>query len=196
MLDRDAQAVVERLEAALGISGLSLRQFARALGTSPSRFCAYRTGRTAPSAVFLLRAERLADALSRARRDQVPSSIDAVEALRRAARRGDEDWTYTLALELRDRLRHVLRSHPGLSAAWEAHPPTLEARWMTLVAAFVSHEFDRAGLPAPRWTHTESLSTAWVLDSPRLTEATIKAQTPQWLADRNIFIAEKDLGTV
>ncbi len=194
-MDQDGQAVVDRLNDALSKSGLSLRQFAHALGTSPSRFSAYRSGQTAPSAPFLLRAERIADALCRARRDAIPTSIDAIDSLRRAAKRGDEDWTYAIALELRDRLHDILCRHKDLAAAWEAQPPAVEGRWKALAAAFVSHEFDEAGLPAPRWTDSARLNTEWVLDTPRLTDAEIKAQTPEWLADRNIYIAEKDLVT-
>lgn len=195
MLDQDAQAVIDRLNDALQKSGLSLRQFAHALGTSPSRFSAYRSGRTAPSAPFMLRAERIADALCRARRDGIPSSIDAIGSLRRAADGGDEDWTYAIALELRDRLRDILSRHKHLAAAWEAQPPAIEGRWKALAAAFVSHEFHEAGLSAPQWTDSARLDTEWVLDTPRLTDAEIRGQTPEWLADRNIYIAEKDLVT-
>ena len=194
-MDQDTQAVTERLNDALTKSGLSLRQFAHALGTSPSRFVAYRTGRTAPSAAFLLRAERIADALSRAREGRIPSSIDAVDALRRAAKRGDEDWTYALALEIRDRLHDILNNQSQHAEAWEAQPPRVDYRWTALTAAFVSHEFSQAGLTPPRWTATEPLEDAWVLDTPRLTEAEIREQTPAWLAERNIFIAAKDLVT-
>jgi transcriptional regulator with XRE-family HTH domain len=194
-MDQDTQAVIERLNEALAKSGLSLRQFAHALGTSPSRFSAYRSGQTAPSAAFLLRAQRIADALSQARRDRIPSSIDAIETLRRAAKRGDEDWTYALTLEIRDRIRAILLSHKELAPAWEAQPPPVEARWKALAAAFVSREFNEAGLTAPKWTATERLDSEWVLDTPRLTEAEIKQQTPAWLAERNIFIAAKDLVT-
>ncbi len=194
-MDQDAQAVIDRLNDALRKSGLSLRQFAHALGTSPSRFSAYRSGQTAPSASFMLRAERIADALCRARRDGIPTSIDAFDSLRRAVKRGDEDWTYALTLELRDRLRDILRRHRDLAGAWEAQPPAIESRWRALAAAFVSHEFDEAGLRPPRWTDSARLNTEWVLDTPRLTGAEIKAQTPAWLADRNIYIAEKDLVT-
>lgn len=172
-----------------------MRQFAHALGTSPSRFSAYRSGQTAPSAAFLLRAERIAAALSQARRDKIPSLSDAVDALRRAAKKGDEDWTYALALELRDRLHDILTQHRDLAAAWEAQPPAVEPRWKTLTAAFVGREFTNAGLAAPKWTDAERLDTEWVLDTPRLTEAEIKQQTPDWLAERNIFIAAKDLIT-
>ena len=194
-MDQDTQAVIERLTDALATSGLSLRRFAHALGTSPSRFSAYRSGQTAPSAAFLLRAERIAAALSEARRDKIPSSIDAIDALRRAAKRGDEDWTYALALELRDRLHDILARHRELAAAWEAQPPAVEPRWKALSAAFVGHEFNNAGLTAPKWTDVERLDAEWVLDTPRLTEAEIKQQTPDWLAERNIFIAAKDLIT-
>lgn len=195
MLDQDTQAVTERLSDALSRSGLSLRQFARALGTSASRFSQCKSGQTAPSAAFLLRAERIATALSTARRDRIPSSIDAFQALRRAANKGDEDWTYALALESRERLRDILKHHPDLASAWEAQPAALEDRWHTLLAAFIAHEFESAGLAAPSWTRTPALDEAWVLDTPRLTEQQIRDQTPAWLAERGIYIATKDLIT-
>lgn len=194
-MDQDTQAVIERLNDALGKSGLSLRKFAHALGTSPSRFVAYRNGQTAPSAAFLIRAERIADALAQAREGRIPSSIDAIDALRRGMKKGDEDWTYSLALEIRDRLHSLLRSHRELAPAWEAQPPAIEDRWQALTAAFVGREFDQVGLTPPRWTATKPLESEWVLDTPRLTDAQIKDQTPPWLAERNIFIAEKDLVT-
>ena len=197
MINQDTQAVVDRLDVAVATSGLSMRRFAHALGTSPSRLSSYRTGRVAPSAAFLLRAERIADALRQARRDRVPTVLDAMESIRRADIRGDEDWTYALALEARDRLRDTLRSNRSIAATWEVQPPTNVAeRWRTLVAAFVSHEFVEAGLPAPWWTEAPKLATEWVLDTPRLSEREIKRQTPGWLAERNIFIAEKDLVTL
>ncbi|MXG92076.1 helix-turn-helix domain-containing protein [Nocardioides flavescens] len=195
MLDQDAAAVIDRLDRALTTSGLSLRQFARALGTSPSRFVAYRSGRTAPSAAFLLRAERIGDALGRAREQHVPSSIEAAAALRRATKRGDDDWTWAIALEVRDRLRDVLEHRRDLAAAWEAQPPAVDDHWDALIAAFVDHEFSQAGLPAPKWTARHSLEQPWVLDTPRLTDDQVRAQTPEWLAERNIFVATKDLVT-
>lgn len=195
--DQDTQAVVRRLDAAVAASGLSMRQFAHALGTSPSRFSSYRTGKVAPSAALLLRAERIAKALREARRDSVPTAIDALRSIRRAAARGDDDWTYALALQARDRLRDLLRHRESLAGAWEAQPPPSAGdRWRTLLAAFVNHEFIDAGQPAPAWTTAPKLDTEWVLDTPRLSTKEIKRQTPAWLAERNIFIAEKDLVTL
>jgi len=197
VMNQDTQAVIERLDAAVATSGLSMRRFAHALGTSPSRLSSYRTGRVAPSAAFLLRAERIANALRQARRGSVPTVLDAMESIRRADSRGDDDWTYALALEARDRLRDTLRRHRSLAATWEVQPPSNVAdRWRTLIAAFVSHEFAEAGLPAPSWTEAPKLATEWVLDTPRLSESEIRRQTPDWLAERNIFIAEKDLVTL
>lgn len=197
VIDQDTRAVIDRLDAAVSTSGLSLRRFAHALGTSPSRLSSYCTGRVAPSAAFLLRAERIADALRQARRDNVPTILDATDAVRRADSRGDGDWTYALALEARDRLRDILDHHRSHAETWEIQPPAnLAHRWTTLVAAFVSHEFTEAGLPVPPWTAGLRLDTEWVLDTPRVSEAEIKRQTPDWLVERNIFIAEKDLVTL
>ena len=197
MIGQDTQAVIDRLDAAIAASGLSLRQFAHALGTSPSRLSSYRTGRVAPSAAFLLRAQRIAHALRQARRDSVPTILDAMESIRRADSNHDDDWTYALALEARDRLRDTLRRHRSLAATWEIQPPsTVADRWRTLVAAFANHEFVEAGLPVPPWTEAPKLANEWVLDTPRLSESEIKRQTPDWLAERNIFIAEKDLVTL
>ena len=195
-MDQDTQAVIECLDDAVASSGLSMRRFAHAVGTSPSRLSSYRTGRVAPSAAFLLRAERIASALRQARRDNIPTLLDAMESIRRADSRSDDDWTYALALEARDRLRDILRRHRSLAATWEVQPPsTVAERWRALVAAFVSHEFAEAGLPAPPWTEAPKLDTEWVLDTPRLSAREVKRQTPHWLAERNIYIAEKDLVT-
>jgi len=196
-MDQDTEAVAERLRAAVAGSGLSMRQYAHALGTSPSRFSTYASGKVAPSAAFLLRAERIAGALGQARRDGFPSVIDAFDSIHRAAGKGDDDWTFAVALEARDRLRDILSRRRSLASAWEAQPPsTVETRWATLIAALVSHEFVEAGLPAPPWTEGRRLDVAWVLDTPRLSAREVKRQAPQWLAARNIFIADKDLVTL
>lgn len=124
------------------------------------------------------------------------SAREAVAGLRLAISRGDEDRVFAVALEVRDRLREALGRGEDLAAAWLSCPAGLDARWFALLAAFVSREFENAGFLAPRWAATSRLETAWVLDTPRLTDAEIRAQTPAWLEVRNIFIAAKDLGTL
>lgn len=58
--DQDAKAeVVNRLRSLLNRSGLSQREFAAQLGTSPSRFSTYLNGKVTPGADLLVRAERV-----------------------------------------------------------------------------------------------------------------------------------------
>lgn len=47
--------VARRIRDAIAVSGLSLRQFAAAIGTSPSRLSTYATGKVQPSAALFLR---------------------------------------------------------------------------------------------------------------------------------------------
>ncbi|GAB3665436.1 hypothetical protein GCM10027596_31610 [Nocardioides korecus] len=124
-----------------------------------------------------------------------PTALDAAAALRAAAALGQGDWTYSVALEVRDQLRVNLPRCLGLVDEWETRPSGLDERWLTLLAAFAAHEFDTAGLPAPAWTLEARLEEAWVLDTPMLPDAEVVEQTPDWLAARNIYIAPKDLGT-
>lgn len=67
----DAGAVRRRVERAIGASGLSLRKFADAAGTSPARLSSYRTGKVIPRADVLVRIERVSRELHEARM-QVP----------------------------------------------------------------------------------------------------------------------------
>lgn len=128
------------------------------------------------------------------------SAGDAVEALKRAVARGDDDWTLAVALEARDQLREALSQreggHAALERAWASCPAGLEAPWHVLLAALAGHEFEDAGVQAPGWTVAALLDSVWVLDTPRLIEAEVRAETPKWLAQRNIFVAVKDLGTL
>ncbi|SDS85150.1 hypothetical protein SAMN04488570_2859 [Nocardioides scoriae] len=136
---------------------------------------------------------------ARGLRGPVPSAQEAADAVRVAMARGDGDRTFAVVLEVRDRLRDALalREEPALVAdAWVRRPTGLEGPWFVLLAVLVHHEFERVNLPPPAWTAAQQLPTAWVLDTPRLTDAEIRDQTPTWLAARNIYIAVKDLGTL
>lgn len=70
-MDCDTRAVVDALDAAREQSGLTNAEFARAVGTSPSRYSMYRTGKVAPAATFLVRALRIAKALAAADREEI-----------------------------------------------------------------------------------------------------------------------------
>lgn len=79
---------------------------------------------------------------------------------------------------------------------WDAEPSTGEAQWDALLAAFTEHCLEESGRPAPSWTSKHALTKAWTLDTPRMSEAQIQADTPDWLTKYNIFIAKKDLVTI
>lgn len=195
-LDRDTAAVTDSLDEALATSGLSLRQFATALGASPSRLCSYRTGKSAPSAAFMFRARRIAQALAAARGARLPTSLDAARAITKADARGNDDRTLAIALEIRDRLRATLAEAQACAEAWEAAPALPNPRWATLLSALVAHEFTESGRRPPTWTNGRCLAHPWIVDSLHFSPDEVRAQTPEWLAERNVFISPHDLMTV
>ena len=199
-MDEDIQAVVEGLGEALTDSGLTQADFAAALGTSASRFSAYRAGKTAPSAAFYLRALRLAASLKAARERGLMTPQSAAREIRRALRQGDNLWALKMTLQGRDHLRELLRGHDDASRAWTAAPrSTGDRRWDALLAALTEHEYEAADRTAPNWAnaHDKRLDAedAWVLPSLLFDEAEVRAATPDWLAEHGVYAAERDLVT-
>ncbi len=187
---------MKELERALGVSGLSQAAFAAALGTSASRFSTYRRGTTVPSAAFFLRAKRIANDLQAAARRGWVSPPVAMEAIADALDEGDEIWAYKIALQMRDHLRESLAAGPTLAGAWDAAPGiSSHPEWRVLLAALVAHEFQSAGEDAPRWTWGSRADQDWVLGSPLMSDQAVRRATPSWLAERRIFVAERDLLT-
>ncbi|MFC9687251.1 helix-turn-helix domain-containing protein [Kribbella sp. NPDC056951] len=192
-MDKDSQAVTELLNRALAESGLSQAAFATALGTSASRFSTYRSGRTKPTAQFFLRAGRIARALQAAHEYRIMTSIDTATAIREAR---DEDWAWRMLLQGRDHLRLLLGRRDGSEAAWEAAPTTTgRAGFDTLLAVLTAREFQAAGEDSPQWTKVEGLADPWVPAHPFLEYDEIIEQTPDYLADANIFVPARDLVT-
>lgn len=61
----DAKKEVTRLKSMLARSGLSQRDFAAQLGTSPSRLSTYLNGKVTPGADLLVKAERIGNMAAR-----------------------------------------------------------------------------------------------------------------------------------
>lgn len=184
------------LDRALSRSGLSQAAFAAALGTSASRFSTYRSGRTMPTAAFFLRAQRIASSLEAARQRGWMTPPQARDAVASALDEGDAIWAYRLTLQFRDHLRELLATEPGLSGAWEAAPrSTGYIEWDALLAALAAHEFETTDREAPRWARDARLDHEWLLGSPLLDDVAVRRETPYWLAERGIFVAERDLVT-
>ena len=195
--DVDSQAVSALLRAALATSGMSQGSFARALGTSPSRFSTYLTGTTRPSAHFFLRAQRIAHSLATASAAGLMSAPATAEAMRGHLRDGDRDWGWRMLLQGRDHLRLMLERQDGeLLGSWEAAPISTEStQFDALLAALARHEFETVDRAAPAWTHIDSLPEPWIPDHPFLSPKRAMAKTPEWLRELNIYIPARDLVT-
>ncbi len=195
MADVDRATVAERLRAAVEDSGLSQAGFARALGTSASRLSTYLRGGTVPSAAWYLRALRVGGSLSAARDRSWLTPVQAAEAVRVALEAGDQVWGLRLILQSRDHLRSALDDAEGCWAAWEAAPGPVGAKqWDRLLEGVIGHEFECRGRPAPAWT-ASTADEPWLFASPFFTEAEVRAATPDWMVQRGMFIAARDLVT-
>ena len=83
------------------------------------------------------------------------------------------------------------------SASWDAVPnPTGSAAWDALLAALVAREFESQQRPSPAWTRrVDQPKDPWLLHNPFFDDAEVRAQTPDWLASRGIYLAARDLVT-
>lgn len=199
-MEDDILAVVDGLEAALLDSGLTQAEFATALGTSGSRFSAYRAGKTMPSAAFYLCALRLADSLKAARARGWMTPQSAAREIHRALRQGDDLWALKMTLQGRDHLRELLRANDNASSAWTAAPRTTgDRKWDALLAALTEREFEEADRKPPGWAVADDTRLGeqdeWVLPSLLLNADEVRAVTPKWLAEHGVFAAERDLVT-
>jgi len=191
--------VEERAEVAAALrdslrrSALTQAAFARHLGTSATRLSTYLAGTTIPSAALYLRALRLGAAFEGVREQGLMTPDDAAEAVDRALADGDEDFALRMILRARDDLH---ASGPGsgeMRRVWERRAKRIEdERFDTLLRVIVAHEF---GELAPAWAAGARLEHDWIVTDPFRDAATIRAQTPDWLARARIFIPERGLVT-
>lgn len=194
-MDADTQDVARQLRAALRRSGLSLRGFAAALGTSHSRLSSYLNGTASPSAAFFLRALRQGAALGEANARGWMTPQSTRRALKDAIAQGDDRWAFKIAIQARDQIRAMLAAADEPAAAWETRPAsTGDEKWDALLAAFVAHEFAASGRTPPAWAEFRA-GREWVMPNLLLEETDIREATPEWLAERGIYIAQRDLIT-
>lgn len=200
-LDRDSAEVIALLRDAVTISGLSQAGFARALGTSAPRLSTYLTGATRPFAQFLLRAQRLGRALGAAKARGLMSAPATAAVMRGYFLAGEKEWIWRMLLHGRDHLNAIVGEQDDtlrqiLLDSWAAEPASVgSAEWDALLAAVVAHELETAGLDAPAWSLRSSLPTPWTPEHPFLTPDRVRAQTPDWLSRRNIYVPARDLVT-
>lgn len=194
-METDTQDVARQLRAALHSSGLSLRGFAAALGTSHSRLSSYLKGTASPSAAFFLRALRQGAALGEAGARGWMTPQSTRQALKDAIAQGDHRWAFKVVTQARDQVRAMLATPDEPVAAWETRPSsTGEERWDGLLAALIAREFAASGRTPPAWTEFRA-AQEWVMPNLLLEETDIRKATPEWLAERGIYVAQRDLIT-
>jgi hypothetical protein len=143
---------------------------------------------------------RLAASLKAARERGWMTPQSATREIHRALRKRDDLWALKMTLQGRDHLRELLRANDKASGAWAAAPRTTgDRRWDALLAALTEHEYDAADREPPSWTETHHTrldeQNEWVLPSLLFDEAEVRTMTPNWLSERGIYAAERDLVT-
>jgi hypothetical protein len=126
----------------------------------------------------------------------VMTADSTVRAVNEALETGDHLWAFKMVVQGRDHLRLLLTHGDGPLDSW-AHRSVrvVDRRYDLLLRALVAHEFAEHGQPGPRWAGTERLAQPWLLENPVLRAERTREQTPHWLCEINIYIAERDLFT-
>lgn len=177
--------------------GLTLRQVARAAGTTESNVSAYERGAKVPSPDTLTRLLAMveAGAGSPIHTGQLSTVPAAASLIRRGLRQG---WPTADLL----RIVREMRSHRRLvgdadrSAFLSAPSTTGDQRWDALLAGAVEDLALRAGEPVPAWTAGHTLPTFWFVGSSPGLQAYAFARTPISMQVRGVMVDPADLEAV
>jgi len=193
----ERECIAADLRRALADAQVNQQAFARLLGTSRTRLSAYLSGKTMPSAALHQRALRTAAGLMNARTYGWMTPDHTADHIDEALAAGDEGWAFKLVMQARDHLAEMLRSGEKASDAWLVRSHQIaDPRYDALLAAVIEREFDQADRqPRPEWTKAPSLDVAWIHPNARWGEEWTRQHTPDWLAKRGIYIADRDLMT-
>lgn len=118
------------------------------------------------------------------------------ESINTALADGDPEWAFKMLIQGRDHLRLLLDEPGDAVTVWEARKTAIDdVRYDALLRAVVAHVFIERGRSVPGWATPRRLDEPWILANPLLGPEHTIAQAPPWLADLNIFIADRDLST-
>lgn len=177
---------------------LTLREVARAGGTSESNVSAYERGAKRPSQHTLdrLLAVIEAGADSPVHRGRLLTAPATAAALRQGLR---SNWSTADLLRLVREMRSnaALVAAPSDLAAFFAAPSTTgDPRWDAMLAASVEDLCLRGGLDPPAWTIGHALSTFWFVGSSPSLDAYAFARTPISMQVRGVMVDPADLEAV
>lgn len=178
-------------------SGLTLRQVARAAGTSVPDVAAYERGDKRPNAATLARLMAVIEAgvdspIHRAMLLTVPAAAAAIRSDLRTGGVATGD-TLRFVREMVNNAAFVVDS-PVDRAAFFAEPSTTgDRRWDALLAGVTEMLARRHGFEVPAWTSDRSVLPFWFAGSTAALHAYAYAHSPGALAARGVFIDPADL---
>lgn len=178
--------------------GLTLRQVARAAGTSETNVAAYERGRKRPGQATLARILSVIDAgvQSSIHQNRLLTVPGAAAAIRAGLRNG---WSTADLL----RLVREMRSHtqfiagPADRAAFLAPPSTTgDQRWDAMLAGCVEDLCLSRKWATPDWARGKALPTFWFVGSAPSLAAYAFARSPFSLQVRGVMVDPGDLEAV
>jgi transcriptional regulator with XRE-family HTH domain len=179
-------------------SGLTLRQVARAAGTSESNVSAYERSQKRPAPRTLARLTAVIDAggdspIHRRTLLTVPATAAALRGGLRA------QWPTADLL----RLIREMRSNASFArsdldrAAFFAEPSTTgDQRWDAMIAGNTEDLAFRDDFPAPQWSRGHALAEFWFVGSAPSLAAYAFARSPLSLQVRGVMVDPADLEAV
>jgi hypothetical protein len=133
--------------------------------------------------------------VTESRTGRYQSAQQTVDFMREALTVDDDARLFRFMCQGRDHLAQLLAL--GDTSSWSDAPTSTGDRsYDLLLAALASREFRRAGQDPPAWcAQLEPLDHEWLPRHPFLPDERVRAETPPFLAELNIFIPERDLIT-
>jgi len=186
------------LRARRRVEGLTLKQVARAAGTSETNVSAYERGSKRPSAGTLARLVAVLEAGtdSAIHRRSLLTVPAAAAAIRQGLRAG---WTTADLLRLVREMRSnsVFARSERDRAAFFAQPSTTgDQRWDAMLAGNTEDLAFRDGFPAPDWSQGHALPQFWFVGSTPSLAAYAFARSPFSLQVRGVMVDPADLEAV
>ena len=186
------------LRAARRRAGLTLKEVARAAGTSETNVAAYERGAKRPSedTIARLLAATRPGKDSPIHRNRLVTVPAAAAALRRGLREG---WaTVDLLRVIRELVSNAkwVASEADVEAFLSVPSTTGDARWDAMLAGVTEDLALKAGWPVPGWTAGKALDQLWFATSLPALDAYTLAHTPPSLRIRGVVVDEASLASV
>ncbi len=178
--------------------GLTLRQVARAAGTSETNVSAYERGRKSPGVRTMRRvlASIDAGAMSCIHTRTLMTAPSTAAAIRHGLFDGWKNADLLrLVREMRSNSAQVVT--PADRAIFLAEPSTTgDARWDAMLAGSVEELAMRNAWEVPEWTRGHALPTFWFVGSSPSLRAYAFARSPFQLQVRGVMVDPADLESV